>query len=205
MKKKSKLVLQDYYCDLLPTEIVIAEYLATEQEEVAGIQQYKDTLEAQLTEMEEEHTGDEGLLLEVLNDKGNITKAELKKRIKEIKGVPDFDDEYQVLKEYQEVSELVNKTKTSLKEAEARLLDKMIAQYKALTTDEVKRLVVENKWLTSIEQAIDGEVDKLGRNLTGRIKELAQRYESTLPELEALVNSYEIKVKSHLEKIGMGW
>ncbi|MBR9855372.1 MAG: type I restriction-modification system subunit M [Algicola sp.] len=204
-KKKGKLGLSDYFCDLLPTDFVIAEYLSGEKEEVDGVLQYKETLEAQLTEMMEEHGGDEGLLLEVINDKGNITKADLKKRIKEIKDIPDFDDEYQVLVEYQHFNDLITETKTSLKEAEARLLKKMITQYKSLKTEEVKKLVVEHKWLRSIEQAIDGEVDKLGRNLSGRIKELARRYENTLPELEELVNSYEVKVKSHLEKMGMEW
>lgn len=204
-KKKGKLGLSDYFCDLLPTDLVISEYLSAEKKEVDGILQYKETLEAQLTEMMEEHGGDEGLLLEVINDKGNITKADLKKRIKEIKNIPDFDDEYQVLVEYQHFNDLITETKTSLKEAETRLLKKMIAQYKSLKTEEVKKLVVEHKWLRNIGHSLDWEVDKLGRSLAGRIKELALRYENTLSELEELVNSHEVKVKEHLVKMGMEW
>jgi type I restriction enzyme M protein len=56
-----------------------------------------DNLEAEaesvirkIEELEEEHGGDDGLLEDARNEKGKITKASLKKRLKEIGDL--FDD-----------------------------------------------------------------------------------------------------------------
>ena len=45
--------------------------------------------------MEEEHGGEEGLLDEVKNDKGKLTKGSVTARLKEIKDEADADDERQ--------------------------------------------------------------------------------------------------------------
>ena len=45
----------------------------------------------------------------------------------------------------------------------------------------------------------------ISHRLTNRIIELAERYESTLPELAADTAEYEVKVKSHLERMGFKW
>ena len=37
------------------------------------------------------------------------------------------------------------------------------------------------------------------------ILSLAERYEDTLPTLSALVDDYEARVKSHLERMGFKW
>ena len=42
-------------------------------------------------------------------------------------------------------------------------------------------------------------------SITDRIVELAERYEDTLPALSALVDDYEARVKSHLERMGFVW
>jgi hypothetical protein len=46
-------------------------------------------------------------------------------------------------------------------------------------------LVVDDKWLTAIKASIQTEIDAISQRLTGRVKELAERYENTLDELKA--------------------
>ena len=41
--------------------------------------------------------------------------------------------------------------------------------------------------------------------IAGRVSELAERYEDTLPRLEEEVEFYEAKVKAHLERMGFVW
>jgi len=53
-----------------------------------------------MEEMAEEHGEEEGLLAEVKNDKGKITKAAVTARVKEINDDAEFADELNVLKEY---------------------------------------------------------------------------------------------------------
>ena len=75
-------------------------------------------------------------------------------------------------------------------------------KYSQLTEDEVRTLVIDDKWLTTITQEIKTELDRISQRLTQRIKELAERYELTLPELTTRVNELESKVNQHLQKMG---
>ena len=70
---------------LIPRTIIESVYFAEELSEINKLAEQSAALEAELDEMREEESGDEGLLKEVLNDKGDsIPKANLNKRIKEL-------------------------------------------------------------------------------------------------------------------------
>jgi hypothetical protein len=63
--------------------------------------------EAHLTEYVDEHTGDEGLLSDVVNDKGALVKGDLKSRRKTISDDPEFEDEREALSRAQTLAETV--------------------------------------------------------------------------------------------------
>lgn len=70
---------------LIPKEIIEAVYFSEELAEMTALTEQSAALEAELDEMREEESGDEGLLKEALNEKGDsIPKANLNKRIKEL-------------------------------------------------------------------------------------------------------------------------
>ena len=70
---------------LIPKEIMEAVYFADELAKLTALMEQSTALEAELDEMREEESGDEGLLKEVINEKGDsIPKANLNKRIKEL-------------------------------------------------------------------------------------------------------------------------
>ncbi len=70
---------------LIPREIIEAVYFAGELAVINELMEQSAALEAELDEMREEESGDEGLLKDVLNDKGDsIPKANLNKRLKEL-------------------------------------------------------------------------------------------------------------------------
>jgi type I restriction enzyme M protein len=56
-----------------------------------------------------------------------------------------------------------------------------------------------------LEQDVQSEIQGLSQLLTGRITELAERYESTLPQLNTQVAELEKIVTSHLSKMGFTW
>ena len=87
-------------------------------------------------------------------------------------------------------------------EADRDLEKKVLDRYKALGVDEIKTLVVEDKWLARLEQDIQTEMQRISQRLTGRIKELAERYETPLPQLSNEVNDLTAKVDGHLKKMG---
>ncbi len=60
----------------------------------------------------------------------------------------------------------------------------------------------ESKWLTAVSMAVQGELDRVSQTLTGRIRELSERYERPLPDLIDEVESLSNKVNAHLVKMG---
>lgn len=70
---------------LIPREIVEEVYFSEELAAINALAEQSVALEAELDEMREEESGEEGLLKDVLNDKGDgIPKANLNKRLKEL-------------------------------------------------------------------------------------------------------------------------
>ena len=98
-----------------------------------------------------------------------------------------------------------SETKKKIKEAEKMLDTNVIAKYKKLTESETKMLVVDDKWMTTLEQAIKAEMDRISQRLTGRIKELAERYATSLPKLVTETETLTNKVDAHLKKMGFIW
>lgn len=95
--------------------------------------------------------------------------------------------------------------KRTVKEAEADLDAKAYAQYPKLTEAEIQTLVVDNKWLATLETAIHGEMDRISQTLTQRVKELAERYKTPMPLMSKRVEDLEDKVNLHLAKMGFTW
>jgi hypothetical protein len=53
--------------------------------------------------------------------------------------------------------------------------------------------------------AVHGELNRVSQALTGRVKELAERYGRTMPELAQQVDDLEARVARHLAKMGFAW
>lgn len=186
---------------LIPLPLLINTYFTIEQKQINNLKSGLEQIAAEMNELKDEHSGEEGLLTEViLNDK--VTKGNLQKRIREIRGDADQADELKVLEQYMALFEKEAKTKQAIKEVEQDLECKVIAKYPQLSLKEIKTLVVERKWITALKTAVEGEVDRLSQMLTGRVKGLIERYQQTLPELVGDVDKFAAKVDDHLKKMG---
>lgn len=204
-KKSGKETDKGWTCDLIPKDLVINKYLAAEQQELQDIEVTIESLQAEITGFEEEHAGEEGLLNDATNDKGGITKTTLTAFIKANKSNADEKEATALAKTVLEVFTKEASLKKALKAKVSELDELTLAKFKTLTEAEVRTLVVEDKWLTSLQAAIQTEIDAISQRLTGRIKELADRYENTLGELDSQTNTLEEKVSAHLENMGLVW
>lgn len=92
--------------------------------------------------------------------------------------------------------------KKSIKEAEAALDQLAYDKYPELSEDEIKTVVVNDKWLAHLESAIHGEMDRISQALTQRVAELADRYDAPLGQLTSRATCLESKVLGHLERMG---
>lgn len=199
--KKGKQKDRGWACDLIPKGLIVARYYAAEQEKIDELTAELEAASAATTELEEEQGGEDGAFAEL--DK--VNKSTVTGRMKEIKGDKDAAEEAAILKQWLSLSKQETELKKQLKEAEADLDAKAYAQYAKLTETDIKTLAVEDKWLASVEALIHGEMDRISQALTGRVRTLAERYESRMPDLVAEVTVLEAKVNGHLRKMGFEW
>ena len=198
---KKKMIDKGWDCELVPKDLVTNRYFAAEKENIAALQAEKESIASELTEMVEEHSSEEGFFAEM----EKVNKATTTARIKELKGETDVAEELKVLKQYIALLNKQTATNKKIKTAEADLDAKLYAKYPSLSETEIKQLVVDDKWMHSIETTIQDEIDHISQRLTNRIKELAERYESPLPLLDKKVDNLESKVTAHLQKMGFVW
>ena len=199
---KGKEVDKGWTCDLIPKDLVVNRYFVNERDAIKELQNELENASSEMESLKEENSGDEGLLVEVINDKGNISLQSVKSRIKNLIKEGDNEEELNVLNQYQSLLEKEKDLKKEFKLAEESLDNKLLKKYSELKEDEIKVLVVEDKWLKSIESAVKEELNNISQRLTQRIKELAKRYENTLPELQTKAKELEESVEKHLAKMG---
>ena len=196
---------QKFKADLIPAPLLIARYFAKEQASIESLEAKAAALAQQLEEMAEEHGGEEGLLAEAKNDKDKLTKASVTARLKEIKGDAEFADEQKVLKDYLAFLEKEAEANDRVKEAQKELEAKVATKYGKLTEDEIKTLVVDDKWLATLATAVQSELDRVSQALTGRVRQLAERYAAPLPQITTEVETLAARVDRHLKKMGAVW
>jgi len=117
----------------------------------------------------------------------------------------EFIREILILRNYTTLIDKESDLNKKIKDSQKELNEKVNSKYKELAKDEVKSLVVDDKWMYAIVSEVNGEMEKISHRLTSRIKELAERYEETLTHIENEVKEYEAKVKAHLERMGFAW
>ena len=114
----------------------------------------------------------------------------------------DSSDERPLLERTLALIEKEAATSAKVKAAQEALMAKVAAQYGKLTEAEIKTLVVDDKWLATLAAAVQGELDRESQTLTGRIRELAERYATPLPQLTKEVGTLAVRVDAHLRKMG---
>ena len=302
-KKKGELKDKGWACDLIPKPYIVARYFAKEQVELDALQAELDAASTSLTELAEEHGGDEGALKDVStkgdaqeaftqalvavwneddkaacakysalideaeehaaelrkltdhhhvsvlkNSKGNLTLKAIKDRLastgdkieqktlnkyldadKQQKAktkeaaemlaevetryrerlnagpLPEELADLQVTVRYLELLDEQSALKRKAKEADAALDKLAYDKFPTLSVKEIKTLVVDDKWIPALAAAVQGELDRVSQTLTGRIRQLAERYETPLPQMTSRVAEMSARVDEHLTRMGAVW
>jgi type I restriction enzyme M protein len=196
---------QKYKADLIPPGLIVARYFADEQAEVDQLQADLDTVSQALEALIEEHSGEEGLLTDAQTDAGKVSKATVAARLKAIKGDASAKEERTVLKQCLDLFEQEANAKKAVKDAQTALDEAVFAQYPRLSEDEIKVLVVDDKWQTTLKGAIGAEIERVTQQLANRVKTLEERYAEPLPHLIQEVEVLSSKVDEHLKRMGLVW
>lgn len=206
--KKEKEVDKGWICDLLPKSLVINRYFKTTQDEIENLESTIERLGGEISEIEEENNSEEGVFGNLDKINKTTVSAELKSlktELKTDKNNSELLEKQRICEKYLKLCEEHSELSKKLKEQTAKLDRDLLEKFPKLSEEEVKILVVEDKWMATIEKAINSEMQRISQRLNQRIKELAERYENTLPEILNSVNDWEQKVNAHLKNMGFKW
>ncbi|HRL52692.1 MAG TPA: N-6 DNA methylase [Acidovorax temperans] len=199
--KKGKKKDKGWACDLIPKPYIVARYFAKEQAALDAKQAELEAASGQITELEEEHSAEDGAFAGF--DK--INAAQVKDRVKEIGSDPEAKEELAVLKQWLKLSEQESQLKKTVKELDAKLDQQAHDLYAKLSVTDIKSLVINDKWLARLAADLQSEIDRVGQTLTARIRELAERYAAPMPQLVKDVSLLSAKVDEHLKLMGAVW
>ena len=195
----------EWDCDLVPKALVINRYFEQEQKDFRQLEADKDEITRQKEELEEEHGGEDGVLEVCKSDSGKIARGLLLDRIDEIKKDKEAAAELEVLNAYLLLNEREVEANKKIKDAKAALDKKVLARYRDLSQEEIKNLVVDDKWLAAISLEVKNEMERISQRLTRRINQLVERYAVPLSALSREVEDLTEKVTAHLKKMGLQW
>ena len=191
--------------DLLAPALLVSRFFAAEAAAIDQLEAAREAVAAEMEEMDEEHGGEDGLLADAKTDAGKLTKASVKSRLADIRFEADADEERTLLTRFLTLADKEAAASKTVKEAKKTLDAKVLAKYPVLTEDEVKSLVVDDKWLARLAADVQSELDRVSSALTGRIQQLAQRYTTPLPTLTCMAETLSVRVDEHLKKMGVSW
>jgi type I restriction enzyme M protein len=196
---------QKLKAELIPPALIVARFFAKEQGELEALEAKAEEIARALEEMVEEQGGEDGLLFEAKTEKGKLTAKSVKDRLKDIRGDKTADEERVALNACMKLIEREKDAAETAKDAKTALDTKTVKHYAKLTDGEISLLLVEDKWLATLQADVAGELDRVSQGLTGRVKLLTERYAAPLPKLAESVEALQAKVDAHLKRMGFSW
>ncbi|GAA8501961.1 type I restriction-modification system subunit M [Helicobacter pylori] len=183
-----------YKSDLIPKHLIKQRFFEKEAKELEELENALNEKEADFEEFIEEHSNEEGLF-----DGLKINESVLKK---ELKNATDSEDK-KILKTALEWLEAKNKALKMKNKAHEELELKAFHQYKNLELGEIKDLIIKDKWLNSLKNALENKILKRINAFTSALNEIIQTYSNSLLELDKEVKESESKVLEHLKDLGL--
>ncbi|MFP6053547.1 type I restriction-modification system subunit M [Helicobacter pylori] len=183
-----------YKSDLIPKHLIKQRFFEKEAKELEELENALNEKEANFEEFIEEHSNEEGLFYEL-----KINESVLKK---ELKNATDSEDK-KILKTALEWLEAKNKALKMKNKAYEELELKAFHQYKNLELDEIKDLIIKDKWLNSLKNALENKILKRINAFTSALNGIISSYSNSLLELDKEVKESESKVLEHLKDLGL--
>ncbi len=183
-----------YKSDLIPKDLIKQRFF---KEESSILEELENALNENIAiyeEFIEEHSNEEGLF-----DELKVNESVLKK---ELKNATDPEDE-PILKTALELLEAKNKAQKAKNKADEALELKAFHQYEKLEIEEIKDLIIKDKWLKRLKNALEDKILKRINAFSSALNAIIANYSNSLLELDKEVKESESKVLEHLKDLGL--
>ena len=139
----------------------------------------------------------------VFNRLANTNLNPIKARLKEVANYASLPEEtIKLYLEYLELNNNLSKAKDVVKEQTKKLTKKVVDKYPQLSEDEIKDMVINDKWHTAIVGGAIVEAMNVTNHIEQQVVALTDRYERRLSDIDHSVRELEERVNSHLAKMG---
>ncbi len=183
-----------YKSDLIPKNLIKQRFFKEESNMLEELENALNENIANYEEFIEEHSNEEGLF-----DGLKINESVLKK---ELKNATDLEDK-QILKTALERLEAKNKALKMKNKADEALELKAFHQYEKLEIEEIKDLIINDKWLKRLKNALEDKILKRINAFSSALNAIIANYSNSLLELDKEVKESESKVLEHLKDLGL--
>jgi type I restriction enzyme M protein len=222
-KAKPDFVLgkKKYLAELVPPALIVRRWFADEQAAIEKLETDISALQREMEGLEEEYGAEEG----AFSSLDKINRVEVSRRLDEVEDEIIAEDKSRTLKlsdapiplrdgekserdvllKWINLDARITELNRKLKAAQEALTEKVAAKYPKLAEDEIKTLAVDDKWLGALTASVQGELDRVSQSLTRRVRQLAERYATPLPQLTGEVAALAARVDGHLKKMGGAW
>ena len=200
-KAKIKRISKKYRSEVIAPELVARRYFS---DDLAKLEEKQSELERLSQELEshlEEHGGEENVLNDVLDAKGKLSAKLLKTALEE-DGIEE--DERAILQTAQTLMTQRKAAKEAVKTLSEALNLAIFKQFGQLSEAEIKQLVVQDKWLATLQSQIENHLENAIQQLISRLNTLEDSYRSPMAELAQEVEMWQSKVDAHLKNMGFG-
>ena len=167
---------EEYFCDLLPVEVVVGATFAGERDRLSQLKSELEEVSAEISTLDEK-LADEESEEEIDEDGLKSKRKKLEQKAKALK--------------------------KSIKEANEDLIRKLVKTYAEMEEGHIKNYVVDHKWAPALMTRFTDELKRVKAAIVADVQSLAARYAETLPDAEARVHDLEKKVAGHLMAMGI--
>jgi type I restriction-modification enzyme subunit M len=182
-----------FISEIIPPELIAKRYFAQDIDQISLLETKVSKKQDEFINFVDEFGEDE--LSNAYDDKDKITLKSLKEAIKQTSDKNEQEIYNKALQILTNQKELEN----TLKAATGELNQKVFDEFKTLDENEIKTLVVDDKWLNELKEQILSTVERAVQEKITRISTLAARYDKTLDELTTRANDLSLRVKAHLD------
>lgn len=188
-----------YKAELIPPALIVQCYFAAQQMKLDALQTKLDNATQELADFIEENSVEDGSLAEALNDKDNVTKISVTARLK----LAIDSEEYAALTQAQKLFDAETRHKKAVKDAREALDLAVFKHYPSLSEADIKALIVDEKWIATLQGQIEAEIERITQQLANRVQELEKRYAESMPAITQSVEHLSTKVAEHLKAMGL--
>ena len=193
-----------YKMDLITPSLLLERFFSEERTALDGLRQQQADAANQLREFMKEHDSEDGPLTHLADDRGTIPPAAVRTRLRRLsRTAGKAKAEKRPLELYLSLVDAEATTRKGTITAQRELDEQVLARYGTLTENDIKALVVNDKWLPAVRANLHEVLTQAISSLAARLRDLHGRYAVSLQHMAHEARSLDSRVTQHYESLAL--